>query len=162
MVGSWHLLDLTSNHSSPHSFHPGHTVLLLRVPTTGQALRHLMACALAILSARNALPFVFTMRARCQGCCIGQREESSRGHMLTVGFFLCFSFRSDGENSRTVRSVPPFFSSAWKLGQGLGWGPLACHFGIHGRGGGQLQGFCPTGIRGGEGASVGRGLKTLP
>lgn len=73
MVGSWHLLDLTSNHSSPHLFHPGHTVLL-RVPTTGQALRHIMAYALAILSARNALPFIFTMRARCQGWAEGGEE----------------------------------------------------------------------------------------
>ena len=89
MAGSWHLLDLTSNHSSPHSFHPGHAVLL-PVPTTGQALRHLMASALAILSARNALPFIFMMRATCRGRCVGQREERSRGHMLTVGFFLCF------------------------------------------------------------------------
>ena len=36
-------------------------------------------------------------------------------------------------------------------GQGLGWGPLVCHFGIHGKGGGQLQGFCPINIRGGDG-----------
>lgn len=36
-------------------------------------------------------------------------------------------------------------------GQGVGWGPLVCHFGIHGKGGGQLQGFCPISIRGGDG-----------
>lgn len=68
--------------------------------------------------------------------------------MLTLGFFLSFSFRSDGENSRTVRSVPPFFDSSWEMGQGLGWGPLVCHFRIHGRGGGaNSRGFVPLALR---------------
>lgn len=38
---------------------------------------------------------------------------------------FCFSSRSDGENSRTVRSVAPFFSIHWEMGWGLGVGTFS-------------------------------------
>lgn len=84
--------------------------------------------------------------------------------MLTVIFFLGFSFRSDGENSRTVRSVPPFFNSDWETDRDWGGGLWFVTSGSMGRSGGQLQGFCPIGIKGavewgGRLAGMGKGLK---
>lgn len=169
MVGSWHLLDLTSDHTSPHSLHLSYTVLL-PVPTTGQALCHLTAFELAILSTRNTLPLIFITCVRPQGHCLGQREKKSRERMLTVRFFsVCFSDLMVRIPEQSGQYLLSFVVGRWSRDWARG-----LHFvtsGSKGRGGGQLQGFCPVGIRGGYGVGwragvnvtgMGRELKTAP